>query len=71
MSEPITTFSKLLDPITVDEFFTDYYDQKALHIPGTPGKAAGIFSWEAFNDLLQRTQSGPTGPSSWLWTERR
>jgi ribosomal protein L16 Arg81 hydroxylase len=61
MSEPITTFSKLLDPITVDEFFTDYYDQKALHIPGTPGKAAGIFSWEAFNDLLQRTA---------IWSDR-
>ena len=61
MSEPITTFSKLLDPITVDEFFSDYYDQKALHIPGSPEKVAGICSWDSFNDLLQRTA---------IWSDR-
>ncbi len=61
MSEPITTFSKLLDPITVDEFFADYFDQKALHIPGTPEKVAGICSWDGFNELLQRTA---------IWSDR-
>jgi ribosomal protein L16 Arg81 hydroxylase len=61
MSEPITTFSKLLDPISVDEFFTDYYDQKALHIPGTLEKVAGICSWDSINDLLQNTA---------IWSDR-
>ena len=55
MSEPITTFARLLDPIGVDAFFADYYDRKALHIPGTPEKVAGICSWDSFNDLLHRT----------------
>lgn len=61
MSEPVTTFAKLLDPISVDEFFADYYDQKALHIPGNPEKVAGICSWDSFNDMLQRTA---------IWSDR-
>ena len=61
MSEPITTFAKLLDPITVDEFFSDYYDKKALHVPGTPEKVAGICSWDDFNEMLQRTA---------IWSDR-
>jgi ribosomal protein L16 Arg81 hydroxylase len=61
MSEPITTFSKLLDPITVDEFFADYYDKKALHIPGTPEKVEHICSWGSLNELLQQTA---------IWSDR-
>ena len=58
MSEPITTFARLLDPISVEEFFADYYDKQALHIPGTPEKVAGICSWDSFNDLLHRWMLG-------------
>ena len=61
MTAPATTFKALLDPIGVDEFFEEYYDQKPLHIPGSPEKVAAICSWDDFNDLLHRTS---------IWSDR-
>lgn len=55
MSEPITTFARLLSPITVDEFFDSYYEKKPVHIQGTPEKVEKICSWTEFNDLIQMT----------------
>lgn len=61
MTEPLITFSRLLDPITSDEFFSQYYGRKALHVPGSPDKVRGVCSWQSFNDLLQCTA---------IWSDR-
>lgn len=55
MGEPVITFSELLDPISVDQFFGEYFDKKALHVSGNRDKVADICSWGSFNELLQRT----------------
>ena len=61
MGAPVITFNSLLDPVGVDEFFDNYYDQKPLHISGNPEKVAGICSWDDFNDILHRTT---------IWSDR-
>jgi len=53
MSEPITTFRQLLAPITPEQFFDEYYDKKALYIPGNVEKISDICSWDHINNLLQ------------------
>ena len=53
MSEPVTTFRQLMAPITPEQFFDEYYDKKALYIPGNAEKIANICSWDHINDLLQ------------------
>jgi len=53
MSEPITTFRQLIAPITPEQFFDEYYDKKALYIPGNVEKVADICSWDHINDLMQ------------------
>jgi len=53
MSEPVTTFRQLMAPITPEQFFEEYYDKKALYIPGNAEKVAEICSWDHINDLLQ------------------
>lgn len=55
MSAPEMTFSHLLEPITVEDFFETYYDAKPLHIKGNPAKAAGVCSWESFDELVNKT----------------
>jgi len=55
MSEPITTFARLLEPITPDEFFESYYEKKPLYIEGTPEKSAGVCTWDDFNELISKT----------------
>lgn len=55
MSDPITTFRQLIAPITPEQFFEEYYDKKALYIPGNVEKVANICSWEHINELLQMT----------------
>ncbi len=55
MSEPITTFNRLLAPITRDRFFDEYYEKKPLHIEGSPDKVENVCSWDAFNELLHKT----------------
>jgi len=53
MSDPITTFRQLMTPITPEQFFAEYYDKKALYIPGSAEKTADICSWDHINDLMQ------------------
>ncbi len=55
MQEQPVTFRQLLHPISPEEFFAHAYGRLAVHIPGTPQKLAGIFSWRAFSDLLNQS----------------
>ncbi|MDH3581406.1 MAG: cupin domain-containing protein, partial [Hyphomicrobiales bacterium] len=55
MSEPITTFARLLAPISYDQFFDEYYEKKPLHIEGSRDKVANVCSWGEFNELIHRT----------------
>lgn len=55
MSEPITTFSRLLAPVTQDQFFDEYYEKKPLYIEGAADKVENVCSWGEFNELIQKT----------------
>ncbi len=55
MSDQEITFRNLIHPLGREEFFKQYYGKKPIHIPGPSDKFAHIFSWEAFNRLLNTT----------------
>ncbi|MEC9369450.1 MAG: cupin domain-containing protein [Pseudomonadota bacterium] len=55
MSEPITTFARLLAPVTPESFFAEYWDKKPLHVPGSAEKTAQICNWDDFNGLIRMT----------------
>ncbi len=45
-------FRFILDPMSVEEFFANYYQKFALHISSTRDKFSKLFGWEAMNDIL-------------------
>ncbi len=49
------TFQSLLDPVSRNSFESAYRDRRHLHVPGSERKFADIFSWDAFNALLDRS----------------
>lgn len=51
----IPDLAALLAPMTPEQFFTEHYDRKPLHIRGTPAKFAGVLSWRGINRLLDMT----------------
>jgi len=55
MREPAMTFSRLLEPVTVDDFFDSYFDKQPLHIKGDPAKAADVCNWQSFDELIHKT----------------
>ena len=48
----VMNFAELIDPITPEVFFDEYYGQKPLHIPGDPEKFADLMSWSDLNQIL-------------------
>lgn len=44
--------SRILAPMSEDNFLSDYNYKKALHISGPPEKFADLFSWESLNNEL-------------------
>lgn len=48
----ISPFRFVLDPITTEEFLTNYYQSQALHIQGSRDKFSKLFGWEALNNVL-------------------
>jgi ribosomal protein L16 Arg81 hydroxylase len=52
---------QLLHPMSPEEFFADYYDQRPLHIPGAADKFAHVFTWNELNALLESVH---------LWSEK-
>lgn len=51
----IRSLADLLAPVSVAEFYAEYWGRKALHIPGTPEKLATIMSWDILTWLLNQT----------------
>jgi ribosomal protein L16 Arg81 hydroxylase len=53
MTYRIETLADILYPVTEQEFFAEYYDRKALHVPAPdPDKFAEAMSWRKLSDLL-------------------
>lgn len=52
MYNPQASFRNILAPITPDDFLSEYYDKKPLHIPGSADKFAGLFGWDELSRLL-------------------
>ena len=56
MTHRIETLADILHPITVEEFFAEYYDRKPLHVPAPdPEKFAGVMSWQKLSQILNMT----------------
>jgi len=52
MTEPQTTFQRLLSPISSETFLRDYLGSKALHIPGKRSRARSVCTWQQFDELV-------------------
>ena len=52
MTSNIQDFAQILDPVTPEAFFAEYYGKKPLHVPGTPDKFAAVLSWQILNEIL-------------------
>lgn len=52
MSQFITSFRQLIDPLPPEKFFGDYCRQRPLHIPGDAEKFASVMDWSELNRLL-------------------
>ena len=53
-----------------DEFLSDYYGQRPLHLGGRPDKAGDVFSWERFERMLAMTDIW-TAATLKLYLDRR
>ena len=52
MTEPITSFARLLDPVAPETFFAEVHHRKPLHVPGGADKFASVMSWDILNEML-------------------
>lgn len=55
------SFRTLLDPVSLEDFFSDVSGRRPLHVPGRRNKFADLFSWGEFNRLLDMSK---------LWSDR-
>ena len=54
MPSPREHLAALLAPVGIDEFLSSAWEQRALHIPGSPGKFSGWeFDVDALRDMLE------------------
>ena len=53
MDDRPISFRSILDPVTPEEFFAEYFDKKPLHVPGPDDKFTHVFSWQELNELLE------------------
>lgn len=58
----IQSLADLLAPVSVDEFYTEYWSRKPLHIRGAADKLAAIMSWASLTSILN--QSGIWSPAT-------
>jgi len=66
--------AELLHPLTPEEFLAEYWEKKALHVRGTPGKFAGLFDRERFDRAILHANFDKRAPSSFsiraFWRNR-
>jgi ribosomal protein L16 Arg81 hydroxylase len=55
MTDPLTTFRKLLSPISPLAFLEDNYGKVPLHVPGRASKVRQVCSWADFANLMDMT----------------
>lgn len=55
MNEPLTTFRKLLNPVSPLSFVRDHYGTAPLHVPGKPAKVRPVCTWQDFANLMDMT----------------
>ncbi len=55
MDNQAISYRDLLDPLTPEDFFDQYFDKTPVHIPGNDDKFRQVFSWEECNRLLNMT----------------
>ena len=56
MGNRIDTFADLIAPISEEEFFAEYHDQKPLHIPApAPDKLDDVMTWNVLSEILNMT----------------
>ncbi|WP_282605888.1 cupin domain-containing protein [Pelagibius sp. Alg239-R121] len=53
MSEQITSFRQLIDPLPPEKFFQDYCRQRPVHIAGRPEKFGSVMNWDDLNRMLE------------------
>ena len=53
MTEFITSFEQLLDPVAPETFFAEFHHRKPLHVSGSADKFASVMSWRALNRMLE------------------
>jgi bifunctional lysine-specific demethylase and histidyl-hydroxylase MINA len=56
-----SSFREIISPISPEEFFGSIWDQRPIHISGSPEKFQQVFSWQEFNHLLNMSK---------LWSDR-
>lgn len=59
-SEPASNFEALISPLSPEEFFTKFWDQKLLHISGPSGRFNEVMSTEDFCKALYEAKLGDT-----------
>lgn len=52
MAEAVTSFEQLLAPIPQEQFFSEYYHRRWLHVSGPQDKFASVMSWANLNQIL-------------------
>jgi hypothetical protein len=62
----VKELARVLDPVPPETFFRDHWERRALHIPGAPGKFAGIYdaaTWTRFEGVedLKAVTTDPRG----------
>lgn len=60
MSDFITSFRQLIDPMPPEKFFQDFCHKRPVHIPGQTEKFGSVMNWDDLNRLLDMS----------VWTAR-
>ena len=55
------SFERLLEPVSLENFFSEVCGRRPLHVPGRSDKFGDLFSWAEFNRLLNMSK---------LWSDR-
>ena len=50
---------ELIAPLSRQAFLSDYWGRKFLHMPGTPGRFAGLMGWDDLNAILEQSRLAP------------
>src|SRR5215469_11621436 len=50
---------ELVAPLSRQDFLSDYWGRKFLHMPGRPGGFAGLMGWDELNAILEQSRLAP------------